>query len=310
MRRRGEDTAHPLKVSLEDLYNGKTSKLQLSKTVICKKCKGAGGRQGAGASHCGACQGRGIKVTLRQIGPGMMQQSQSVCPDCRGEGEVISEKDRCRECQGKKVTQESKILEVHVEKGMSHNQKIQFRGEGDQAPGTEPGDVIIVIQEKEHDVFTRRGHDLFCTYNVGLVEALCGFHFSLKQLDGRNLVIQSPRGQVIEPGSVRMVPGEGMPVVNHPLEKGNLYIKFEITFPPSSFMPTEALATLEALLPPRPRETLPTGEEVEEVNLMDFDPKVHSSGSSRGGRQAYQEDEEHEHNGHAHGGPGVQCAHQ
>merc|ERR1719516_337825 len=84
MRRRGEDTAHPLKVSLEDLYNGKTSKLQLSKTVICKKCKGAGGRQGAGASHCGACQGRGIKVTLRQIGPGMMQQSQSVCPDCRG----------------------------------------------------------------------------------------------------------------------------------------------------------------------------------------------------------------------------------
>lgn len=28
------------RVSLEDLYNGKTSKLQLSKTVICSKCNG------------------------------------------------------------------------------------------------------------------------------------------------------------------------------------------------------------------------------------------------------------------------------
>ena len=46
-----------------------------------------------------------------------------------------------------------KILEVHIDKGMLDNQKIQFSGEGDQEPGLEPGDIIIVLEEKEHPVF-------------------------------------------------------------------------------------------------------------------------------------------------------------
>ena len=46
---------------------------------------------------------------------------------------MISEKDRCKVCRGKKVNQESKILEVHVDKGMINEQKIPFRGEGDQS---------------------------------------------------------------------------------------------------------------------------------------------------------------------------------
>ncbi|GFN92322.1 Dnaj subfamily a member, partial [Plakobranchus ocellatus] len=130
-RRRGEDTLHPLRVSLEDLYNGKTSKLQLSKTVVCKKCNGMGGKSGA-SQRCKKCNGRGVQVQLRQLGPGMVQQLQSICSDCHGEGEVIREKDRCQECKGKKVCNETKILEVHVDKGMRDGQKIPFRGEGDQ----------------------------------------------------------------------------------------------------------------------------------------------------------------------------------
>ncbi|WOK99490.1 DnaJ protein [Canna indica] len=39
-QRRGEDVVHPLKVSLEDLYNGTSKKLSLSRNVICQKCKG------------------------------------------------------------------------------------------------------------------------------------------------------------------------------------------------------------------------------------------------------------------------------
>ena len=69
-------------------------------------------------------------------------------------------------------------------------------------PGVEAGDVIIVLQEKEHDTFTRKGTDLFCTYNIGLTEALCGFEFTMKQLDGRDLVIKNPPGQVIQPGKL------------------------------------------------------------------------------------------------------------
>ena len=48
-------------------------------------------------------------------------------------GEVISDRDRCPQCKGNKVTQEKKVLEVHVEKGMRNNQKITFEGQADEA---------------------------------------------------------------------------------------------------------------------------------------------------------------------------------
>ncbi len=67
-------------------------------------------------------------------------------------GEVIHEKDRCKECEGRKVSKEVKVLEVHVDKGMKHGQKITFSGEADQSPNTEPGDIILVLQEKDHEV--------------------------------------------------------------------------------------------------------------------------------------------------------------
>lgn len=91
---------------------------------------------------------------IRQLAPGMVQQMQSVCADCNGEGEVINEKDRCKKCEGKKVIKEVKILEVHVDKGMKHGQRITFTGEADQAPGVEPGDIVLLLQEKEHEVIS------------------------------------------------------------------------------------------------------------------------------------------------------------
>ncbi|KAF4531348.1 hypothetical protein B566_EDAN019428 [Ephemera danica] len=90
-----------------------------------------GGKTGA-VQQCRSCRGCGIKVTFRQLGPGMSQQIQSRCSDCAGEGEVISDKDRCNTCKGKKVVNETKVLEVHVDKGMREGQKIYLRGEGDQ----------------------------------------------------------------------------------------------------------------------------------------------------------------------------------
>uniref|UniRef100_A0A3Q4IDP8 DnaJ heat shock protein family (Hsp40) member A2b n=1 Tax=Neolamprologus brichardi TaxID=32507 RepID=A0A3Q4IDP8_NEOBR len=86
-RRRGDDMVHPLKVSLEDLYNGKTTKLQLSKNVLCSACNGQGGKAGA-VQKCVACRGRGMRIMIRQLAPGMVQQMQSVCTDCNGEGNV------------------------------------------------------------------------------------------------------------------------------------------------------------------------------------------------------------------------------
>ena len=105
---------HPLKVSLEELYNGTTKKLSLAKNVICSKCEGCGSRcvqhvrvrlsrladaraparlhahrkgsKSGNTGRCAGCQGAGVKIHIRQIAPGMVQQMQAVCPDCRGAG--------------------------------------------------------------------------------------------------------------------------------------------------------------------------------------------------------------------------------
>lgn len=196
-----------------------------------------------------------------------------------------------------------KILEVHVDKGMKHGQKITFGGEADQAPGVEPGDIVLVLQEKEHETYKRAAHDLHMTHKIGLVEALCGFQFTLKHLDGRQIVVKYAAGKVIEPGSVRVVRGEGMPQYRNPFEKGDLYIKFDVQFPDNNWISPDKLNELEDLLPTRAEAPIVSGD-AEEVDLQDYDV---SQGSSGGRREAYNDSSDDE---GGHHGPGVQCAHQ
>lgn len=54
-------------------------------------------------------------------------------------------------------------------------------------------------------VFQRDGNDLHMTHKIGLVEALCGFQFTFKHLDGRQIVVKYPPGKVIEPGKLDLI---------------------------------------------------------------------------------------------------------
>lgn len=67
-------------------------------------------------------------------------------------------------------------------------------------PDTVTGDIVFVLQQKEHPKFKRKGDDLFFEHSLSLTEALCGFHFILTHLDGRQLLIKSQPGEVIKPG--------------------------------------------------------------------------------------------------------------
>ncbi|POI33600.1 hypothetical protein CIB84_002650 [Bambusicola thoracicus] len=153
-------------------------------------------------------------------------------------------------------------------------------------------------------VFQRDGNDLHMTHKIGLVEALCGFQFTFKHLDGRQIVVKYPPGKVIEPGCVRVVRGEGMPQYRNPFEKGDLYIKFDVQFPENNWISPEKLSELEDLLPARPEFPNVIGD-AEEVDLQEFDTTRGSGGGQR--REAYNDSSDEE---SSHHGPGVQCAHQ
>lgn len=300
-QRRGEDLVHPLEVTLEDLYNGKTTKLSLRKNVICSVCEGKGGKNPDSVKTCDGCKGSGVKVTLRQLGPGMVQQLQSVCTKCRGHGEVIKEKDRCKKCRGNKVVQEKKVLEIFIDKGMRNKQKIVFTGEGDQEPDVVPGDVIILLQEQEHTRFKHNDVDLLIEKDITLYEALCGFEFLVEHLDGRSLLIKSNPGEIIKPGDIKEIPNEGMPLWKQPFEKGRLIIKFDVKFPDS--VTPEAAKMLKKVLPnPEPLPKLKMGE-FEEAFLQDFGTSERVGGNNNRRREAYDDDEDR-------GGSRLDCTQQ
>ncbi|KAF3854836.1 hypothetical protein F7725_022891 [Dissostichus mawsoni] len=180
--------------------------------------------------------------------------------------------------------------------GMRDGQKITFTGEGDQEPGLEPGDVIIVLDQKDHPLFQRKDEDLIMKMDIKLAEALCGFKKTIQTLDDRTLVISALPGEVIKHNDIRCVQNEGMPIYKEPYEKGQLIIKFQVAFPEKGWLPEHLMFQLERLLPPR--EDVMITDDMEEVELSE--PDV--SSQRRASREAYEEDEEGPRNGN-----GVQC---
>ncbi|XP_004510114.1 dnaJ protein homolog 2-like [Cicer arietinum] len=307
-QKQGEDVVHSLKVSLEDVYNGTTKKLSLSRNVLCPKCKGKGSKSGT-AGRCFGCQGTGMKITRRQIGLGMIQQMQHVCPECKGTGEVISERDRCPQCKGNKITQEKKVLEVHVEKGMQQGQKIVFEGQADEAPDTITGDIVFVLQVKGHPKFRREHDDLYIDHNLSLTEALCGFQFTVTHLDGRQLLVKSNPGEVIKPGQHKAINDEGMPQHNRPFMRGRLYIKFSVDFPDSGFLPPSQSQALEKILPQKTSKKLSQKEldNCEETTLHDVNIAEEMSRKKQQYSEAYDDDDDEDGESSM---PRVQCAQQ
>merc|ERR1712070_153181 len=264
--------------------NGKTVKLAINRKVIV-----------GDSSECGTCRGQGVVMEMRQIGPGMITQMQRPCGECNGKGYKAKTKN------------ERKVVEVHVEKGAANNQKITFRGLADETPGRETGDVNFIIQEKEHKLFKRKGADLLIMQDISLNQALCGFSLRFNHLDGRDVIIKTKPGEVIQsetkdPDSGRsmpymmMVPNEGMPSRVNPFVKGNLYVAFHIDFPKS--VSKEVADKLRELLPGANAEDDYDPEEVEEHFLVEADLRHFGKGGAVVADE-YDSDDE--------GQQGVQC---
>ncbi|EES19943.1 hypothetical protein BDA96_09G244700 [Sorghum bicolor] len=132
------------------------------------------------------------------------------------------------DASGKTIPVEE-ILTIDVKPGWKKGTKITFPEKGNETPNTIPADLVFIIDEKPHPVFTRDGNDLVVTQKIPLAEALTGYTAHVTTLDGRSLTV--PISSVIHPGYEEVVRGEGMPIPKDPSRKGNLRIKFDIKFP-------------------------------------------------------------------------------
>lgn len=178
-RQKTKDVVQPLKVTLEQLYNGTSKKMAITRQVIDKK---------KGVQECRQCDGRGVKVEVIRMGP-MIQQMQSACAACGGKGKSFNTK------------QEREVLDVHIQKGSPDGHKVQFREMADEHPDADTGDVFFVLKQQEHAEFKRKGADLFIERKISLVEALCGFEIEVTHLDGRKLLVKTAPGEIVKPMS-------------------------------------------------------------------------------------------------------------
>ncbi|KAI5836147.1 DnaJ-domain-containing protein [Schizophyllum commune Tattone D] len=269
---KGEDSVIPYDVTLEDLYNGKTVQMNIQKEVLCGVCKGSGARGSAKPKPCTKCEGKGWSFVHTAISPNHYGTSRAPCSDCKGSGEKLREKDRCKKCKGEKTVKEKSRQEIHIEKGMTDRQRIVLAGAGDQEPGVPPGDVIFILKAAPHDSFERSGNDLLTHVTITLSEALMGFsRILVTHLDGRGIKVSSPPGKIIKPDDTIVLRGEGMPVHKRPDTKGDLYILFDVEMPDAQWLKTVDTNALSALLPPKRSNPEPAPEIVDEAPYEEID---------------------------------------
>jgi DnaJ family protein A protein 2 len=201
-----------------------------------------------------------------------------------GEGSVIKETDKCKECKGHKVAQEKKMLEVDIDKGAPDGKRYVFAGESDEVPGVDAGDVVVEIQVEKHKRFIRKGGDLVYSATISLLEALTGFEMIIEHLDGRKIHLKSKEGDIIKPGELKTVKECGMPFFESPFRFGNLFLNFTIVFPDK--LDTSQKEALDKLFNGVKKNKIT--EKVEEVyTVSDFKPEdenTHHTGGKKEGR--------------------------
>ena len=254
--RKGDDVSFDLHITLKELFNGCVKKLKVNRDVICNKCQGTSIKASSSITDikCADCKGQGARMITQQLGPGFVSQQQIICPKCKGSGEFIPDSDRCEECKGSKVLKTETILEANIEKGMKDGTKLTFAGKSDEFPGRIPGDVIVVIREKNpFDGFKRTpdGENLIYKKTISLQEALCGYEFTIDHLDGRKLYVAC-QTDIITPQTKRKITGEGMPIRKNGKAtetKGDLFIEFDIIFPDNQHLTNKDKQKLKQVLP-------------------------------------------------------------
>jgi len=216
-----------VQATLEDLYNGRDFEILQRRQILCTHCRGTGADDPNDVQTCNVCGGSGHKIVEQKIGPGFVQRMQTVCDKCGGKGKVS--KSVCSKCKGTKVQAGEQLLTIFIEKGMPDGYEIKSTSDCDENPGEEPGDILFKITTAPHERFTRKGNDLFMTLKISLLEALTGFQYSFKHLDGH--AVELKRTTVTPPGFIQALPNEGMPIHGNSFNFGQLFVTYQINFP-------------------------------------------------------------------------------
>jgi molecular chaperone DnaJ len=221
---RGSNLRIKVKLTLEEIDRGCEKKIKVSKYVPCKTCNGTGSKDGK-LETCPHCHGSGVVTETKRTILGMMQ-TQSACPHCGGEGSVV--KDKCHDCHGDGIVKSDEIITINIPAGVQDGMQLAMQGQGNAAPrGGIAGDLIVLVEEQEHDTFERQDANLYYNAFITFADAAMGASVEIPTLNGKvKIKIEpgTPSGRVVR------LRGKGLPVVNG-YGRGDLLVCLNVWVP-------------------------------------------------------------------------------
>lgn len=221
----GSDLKIRLKLSLEEIATGTEKKLKIRKWKACPDCQGSGARGGGATMTCPVCKGSG---EIRQVTRTILGQMVNIamCQNCSGEGRVI--KEPCLTCKGDGRVQGESTVKVTIPAGVSEGNYLPLRGEGNAGPRNGPaGDLIVVIEEEQHEVFTRENDDVVLDLLVSFADAALGGEVDVPTLAGKAKLKIDPGTQS---GSVLRMRDKGIPHLNN-YGRGDQLVRVNVWVP-------------------------------------------------------------------------------
>jgi len=222
---RGTNLRVKVKLTLEEISLGVEKKIKVNKYVPCELCSGTGAEKGASMNTCQTCHGQGQVTRVTSTFLGQMQTT-STCPTCDGEGTVIGTK--CNKCFGNGIVKGEEVIPVHIPAGVSDGMQLSLSGKGNAAArGGIPGDLLILVEEHEHEHFTRDGNNLIYEHFISLPDAALGASVDIPTLEGKARIKVEPGTQS---GRILRLKGKGLLDLNG-YGRGDLLVNLSVWTP-------------------------------------------------------------------------------
>jgi DnaJ-class molecular chaperone len=125
---------------------------------------------------------------------------------------------------------QARTVDVRIPAGVSDGSRVRVSGEGERgAGGAKSGDLYLRVKLLPHAIFERKGRDLYVKVPVAATTAVLGGEAQVQTLAEKSPRLKIP--PLTQNGQVFRLKGYGMPTVNKPEEKGDLYARVEVQLP-------------------------------------------------------------------------------
>lgn len=193
-REQGADLETNITITFEEAAFGVEKEISIRRKEKCKECGGTGAKKGSETVKCSECGGSG-KVQFTQNTLFGRISSVAECKNCGGTGKIIKEK--CPQCHGAGLADDTVKVKVKIPAGIDDGQTIRIRGEGEQVASANgiAGDLHINVKVQPHKLLIRKEFNLYVDVYVPFTTLLLGGKMEVPTLKGNTTIDIKPLTQ-------------------------------------------------------------------------------------------------------------------